>query len=88
MYNMLDCNITEKLYADMKKRQFGICSNTDTLLSMALNELRVDLACSSVVVCYEPETCSNTTTSCNIALTQPVSSTPCAIVLVQSFDDP
>ena len=87
---MLDCNITQLLHIHVKKEQFGICSNVDTLLSTALNEMRLDFGCSSTVVCYTPETCEgSTTTSCNIILNQQISSiSACDIVLVQTNDIP
>jgi hypothetical protein len=86
---MLDCNITEALYNHVKKSQFGICSNVDTLLSMALNEMRVDLGCSSAVLCYIPETCTGSTTiSCSLVTSQTITTTSCVLVATQSFDDP
>ena len=85
---MLDCNITEALYNHVRKEQFGICSNIDTLLSMALNELRIDFGCSDVVVCYIPDTCESSTISCSYPLTQDLTTTTCEINLVQTFDDP
>jgi len=88
MSYMLDCNITTALYNHVRKEQFGICSNTDTLMSMALNEMRIDLGCSSVVICYTPETCENSVIACNIVIIQQTSTTSCSITVTQSFDDP
>jgi hypothetical protein len=81
---MLDCNITGALYNHIRKEQFGICSNVDTLLSMALNEIRLDLGCSSTVLCYTPETCvTPTTVGCSIVLNGVETSVACTIILSQ-----
>ena len=89
MPNMLDCNITQRLYNHIRKEQFGICSNNDILFSMALNNMRYSLGCSSVVICYEPETCEGSTTvSCSIVLNQLLTSQGCDIILTQTYDIP
>lgn len=81
---MLDCNITEALYTHILKEEYGICSNTDTLISMALSELRTNLGCTGVVACYTPETCvGSTTVSCSITLEQPIIITDCFLTLTQ-----
>lgn len=86
---MLDCNITEALYNHVRKEQFGICSNVDTLFSMSLNELRIDLGCSDVVLCYVPETCNTNTISCVYTLTQDLTTTTYSFTLTQVVpDDP
>lgn len=87
---MLDCNITDALYTHILKEEYGICSNTDTLISMVLSELRYNLGCNGVVLCYTPETCiGSTTVSCNIVLSQQVgSASNCNIVLTQTNDIP
>lgn len=85
---MLDCNITEALYSHVRKEQFGVCSNVDTLLSMSLNEMRINFGCSDVVVCYTPETCDTNVISCSYILTQDLTSTSCSFTLIQTFDDP
>jgi len=86
---MLNCNITEELYTHILKEEYGICSNTDTIISMGLTELRYNLGCTGVIICYIPETCVGTTTlSCSLSASQTLIQTPCSLVATQSFDDP
>lgn len=86
---MLDCNITEKLYTHIKKEQYGICSNTDVLISMALNQLRYNLGCTGVTACYVPETCEEpATVSCSLTTSQTSTVLSCVLTITQSFDDP
>ena len=86
---MLDCNITEALYTYILKEEYGICSNTDTIISMALAELRYNLSCTGVIMCYTPETCvGSTTLSCTLSASQTLIQTTCDLTATQSFDDP
>lgn len=86
---MLICNLITEKYKQLKKEQFGLCTNRDMLYSLYNNQLGLDLGCTGVVVCYIPETCiGSTTTSCNIVLSQQISMSACDIVLVQTNDIP
>jgi len=86
---MLDCNITEALYTHIKKEEYGITSNTDSLISMVLNQMRYELGCTGVVLCYTPETCiGQTTVSCSLTTSQTLINTSCDLVVTQLFDDP
>lgn len=81
---MLNCNITEKLYGHIKKEQFGICSNTDTLISMALSQLRYDLGCGGVVICYTEEECEESVITCSLTSTQNIESISCGLTATQN----
>ncbi len=87
---MLICNLITERYKQLRKEQFGLCTSTDVLYSLYNNQLGFDLGCTGVIACYPIETCEGSTTvSCNIVLTQALTSlSSCNIVLVQSFDDP
>lgn len=83
---MLNCNIITELYSILKKSYFGICSNSnqDKILAMSLYQLREDMQCSGVVLCYTPETCvGTTTTTCSVITTQTVTSISCNITTTQ-----
>jgi triosephosphate isomerase len=85
---MLECNIVTELYNQIKKSHYGICFNETKLLSLVQKQMRYDLGCTGVVLCYEPETCIGTTTvSCSLALSQTLITTSCDLVATQSFDD-
>lgn len=87
---MLTCNLITERYKQLRKEQFGLCTNMDILYSLYNNQLGLDLGCTGVTLCYPVESCEgSTTTSCNLVFTQNLPVTAlCAITLVQSFDDP
>lgn len=89
MFNMLICNIITERYKQLRKEQFGLCPSTTLLYSLYNNQLGLDLGCTGVVVCYEPETCvGQTTTSCSLTISQTLINTSCNLVVTQVFDDP
>lgn len=86
---MLNCNIADSLFNQIKKSEFGLCYNPDTLISMAQKQLIYELGCSGIALCYVPDLCDGiSTVSCAINLTQEIGNTTCVITLTQSFDDP
>mgnify|MGYP001570776527 CR=1 FL=1 len=86
---MLICNLINESYKQLRKEQFGLCTNYDILYSLFNQELGLYLECTGVVLCYTPETCEGTTTtSCSLTTTQTITSTSCELVTTQSFDDP
>ena len=86
---MLNCNIVDQLYNQIRKKDFNLCFNETTLISMAQKQLRYDLGCTGVNLCYTPETCDGiVTVTCNITLSQNIDTTSCSMTIVQSFDDP
>lgn len=86
---MLICNLITERYKQLRKEQFGLCSNNTMLYSLYNNQLGLDLGCTGVVLCYEPETCvGQTTTSCTLTISQTITTTSCILVATQSFDDP
>lgn len=85
---MLTCNIVEQIYNQIKREQFGICFDNTTLLSMAQKQLRYNLNCEAVILCYTPDECESTTpVACNLILSQANILTTCtAFTLTQNFN--
>lgn len=86
---MLICNLINERYKQLRKEQFGLCTNMDILYSLYNNQLGLDLGCTGVTICYEPDTCvGSTTISCTLSASQTITNTSCVLVATQSFDDP
>ena len=86
---MLICNLINESYKQLRKEQFGLCTNYDILYSLFNQELGLYLECTGVVLCYTPETCVGTTTvTCTLVTSQTITPLSCSLVAVQSFDDP
>jgi len=82
---MLNCNIIQELYNIIKKRQFGICNNTTLLFSLYSQQLRLDLQCSGVTICYVPDICEAIPSiSCSITTSQNITPVVCNITLTQN----
>jgi hypothetical protein len=81
---MLICNLIEERYKQLRKQQFGLCTNMDYFYSMLNQEYAIQLACEGVTICYIPEVCSSELINCNLTLTQEViTPSSCTLTLTQ-----
>ena len=84
MLNMLICNLIDERYKQLKKEQFGSCVNLDYFYSMLNQEYALKLGCEGVTLCYTPDTCSPSSVTCNLTLTQDVATqSSCNLTLTQ-----
>lgn len=73
---MLICNLISERYNILRKDQYGIKYCLDTLYSMYLQQLGLELGCTGVVICYQPEICEDNSIDCSdITVTQSLTST-------------
>lgn len=84
---MLICNLIEERYNQIKKAQFGLCTNEDMFLSLLNQEFQSYLGCTPFVSCYPIEECTSLDITCSLTIGQTIEPLSCSLTITQNFDD-